>query len=129
MWADGVAGVKEGVDRLGPGGGERGRRGGRRGDDAALLRRAENGRILIMDLDACFITDRSSLWDFRDTEDEAAVFARIAEAYGVDVSDILSGNLTDLAADRRAPPASVRRRVVCASFVPNMARAKSGISR
>jgi hypothetical protein len=50
-------------------------------------------RILNMNYDDCFVSDQSSLWDFPDTEDTAAVFARIRLAYGVDVSDIFSGNL------------------------------------
>ena len=53
-------------------------------------------RILGMDFDACFVTDRSSLWDFPDTEDEAVAFAKIKQAYGTDVSDIRSGNLAEI---------------------------------
>ncbi len=55
-------------------------------------------RILNMDFDECFISDRSSLWDFpyEDDEDEAAVFAKIEQVYGVDVSDIHDGNLAQI---------------------------------
>ena len=53
-------------------------------------------RILEMDLNSDRITDRLSVWEFPDTEDEAAVFAKIRVAYGVDVPDIRSGNLAQI---------------------------------
>jgi hypothetical protein len=53
-------------------------------------------RILEMDLNSDRITDRLSVWEFPDTEDEAAVFAKIRAAYGVDVPDIRSGNLAQI---------------------------------
>ena len=40
------------------------------------------------------ITDESSLWDF--SGDRAWVFGMVAAHYGVDVSDIKSGNLVEV---------------------------------
>jgi hypothetical protein len=53
-------------------------------------------KILEMDFDTCFISDRSSLWDFPTTEDEARVFELIEHIYKVDVSDIRTGNLAQI---------------------------------
>jgi hypothetical protein len=50
----------------------------------------------VLDIDGAWISDESSLWDFHHQETNAALVARIREVYGVDVSDIESGNLADI---------------------------------
>jgi hypothetical protein len=39
---------------------------------------------------------KSSLWDFHGDETNDALHAKIKEVYGVDVSDIKSGNLSEI---------------------------------
>jgi len=53
-------------------------------------------RVLDLNFDECFISDESSLWDFHDAENNDELNERILLAYGVDVSDIDSGNLADV---------------------------------
>lgn len=50
----------------------------------------------VLDIDGAWISDESSLWDFHHKETNAALVAKIREIYGVDVSDIESGNLADI---------------------------------
>jgi hypothetical protein len=50
----------------------------------------------VLDLEEAFITDQSSLWDFHVEENNDAPVAKIREVYGVDVSDIESGNLVEI---------------------------------
>ncbi len=40
-----------------------------------------------------FVSDESSLWDFHTGETNKVLIAKIKDPYGVDVSDIESGNL------------------------------------
>jgi hypothetical protein len=53
-------------------------------------------RILNLNYDQCFISDESSLWDFHGEDDNNHLVERILLTYGVDVSDIESGNLADI---------------------------------
>lgn len=53
-------------------------------------------KILSMNFDECFVSDLSSLWDFPKTSDEELVFELIKQTYNVDVSDIKTGNLTQI---------------------------------
>lgn len=50
-------------------------------------------RILDFDPNEVFISDQSSLWDFHSNEDNSEYHEKILLTYGVDVSDIESGNL------------------------------------
>ena len=54
--------------------------------------------IFSMEPGACLITDESSLWDFRGVEnlELSDIHDKIREVYGVDVSDIVSGNLVEI---------------------------------
>lgn len=53
-------------------------------------------KILDMDRNDCLITDESSLWDFHGKESNAPFYSKILEAYGIDVSDVDSGNLAKI---------------------------------
>ncbi|MEW6609694.1 MAG: hypothetical protein AB1414_19990 [bacterium] len=53
-------------------------------------------QILAMNYDECLITDESSLWDFHSEETNEEYHRKIAEVYGVDVSDIKNGNLVQI---------------------------------
>jgi hypothetical protein len=50
----------------------------------------------VLELPGAFISDQSSLWDFHTEENNDALHAKIREVYGVDVSDIESGNLGEI---------------------------------
>ncbi len=50
----------------------------------------------VLELPWAFISDQSSLWDFHTEETSDALFAKIREVYSVDVSDIESGNLSEI---------------------------------
>jgi len=50
----------------------------------------------VLGLDWAFVSDGSSLWDFHTNETNDALHAKIKETYGVDVSDIESGNLAEI---------------------------------
>ena len=50
-------------------------------------------KILAMNYNECLVTDESSLWDFHSEETNEEYHRKIVEVYGVDVSDIESGNL------------------------------------
>jgi len=50
----------------------------------------------VLNLDWAWISDESSLWDFHEGADNGALIARIREVYGVDVSDIESGRLSEI---------------------------------
>lgn len=50
----------------------------------------------VLDLDWAWISDESSLWDFHGDETNKSVTDKIERVYGVDVSDISSGNLADI---------------------------------
>ncbi len=47
----------------------------------------------ILGLPWAFVSDESSLWDFHEAETNDVLNVKIKETYGVDVSDIESGNL------------------------------------
>jgi len=50
----------------------------------------------VLDLPWAWISDESSLWDFHSDETNEQLVGRIRAVYGVDVSDISSGNLADI---------------------------------
>ncbi len=50
----------------------------------------------VLDLEWAWISDESSLWDFHDDETNESLTDKIRRIYGVDVSDISSGNLADI---------------------------------
>ena len=50
-------------------------------------------RIFDMDRRSCLISDESSLWDFRTHQSKKAIWRRIQETYGLDVSDVADGSL------------------------------------
>jgi len=45
-------------------------------------------RVLDLNYDECFISDQSSLWNFHDGDSNDALYQRISELYGVDISDV-----------------------------------------
>lgn len=49
-----------------------------------------------LELPWAFISDESSLWDFHDGDTNRSYYAKIKEVYGVDVSDIESGNVAEI---------------------------------
>lgn len=53
-------------------------------------------KILDIDYRECFILDESSLWDFHTEESNDVLNRKIIETYGVDISDIESGNLVQI---------------------------------
>ena len=53
-------------------------------------------RILELNYDECFISDGSSLWDFHVGESNDALNEKVLLTYGVDISDIETGNLADI---------------------------------
>ena len=57
---------------------------------------AEDFLARIFELDWAFISDESSLWDFHHSENDTTLFEKIRSTYGVDVSDIPSGNLAEI---------------------------------
>lgn len=50
----------------------------------------------VLDLEWAWISDESSLGDFHDDETNESLTDKIRRIYGVDVSDISSGNLADI---------------------------------
>jgi hypothetical protein len=50
----------------------------------------------ILDLEWAFLSDESSLWHFHELESNDELNKRILNTYGVDVSDIANGNITDI---------------------------------
>jgi hypothetical protein len=50
----------------------------------------------VLQMDWAFISDESSLWDFHGELSNAELQERINDVYGVDVSDIESGNVADI---------------------------------
>ncbi|MFN7995128.1 MAG: hypothetical protein U0Q18_16085 [Bryobacteraceae bacterium] len=50
----------------------------------------------VLDIDWAWISDESSLWDFHSNDTNAPLQAKIREVYGVDVTDIESGNLAQI---------------------------------
>jgi hypothetical protein len=50
----------------------------------------------VLDLEWAWVSDESSLWDFHTDIDNTRLHAKIMEIYGVDVSDIQSGRLTEI---------------------------------
>jgi len=62
----------------------------------------------VLDLDWAWISDESSLCDFHDDETNESFIERIRDIYGVDVSNISSGNLADIfdriSGNRAVPP-------------------------
>ena len=47
-------------------------------------------------LDCALVTDESSLWDFHTEESNDGLNATIERVYGVNVSDIQSGNIAEI---------------------------------
>jgi hypothetical protein len=47
----------------------------------------------VLELDWAWISDESTLWDFHTDQDNEAMYAKIREIYGTDVSDIQSARL------------------------------------
>jgi hypothetical protein len=50
----------------------------------------------VLELKWAWISDESSLWDFHKDETNDALYAKIDEVYGVDVSDIKSAKLSEI---------------------------------
>jgi hypothetical protein len=50
----------------------------------------------ILDIDWAWISDESSLWDFHGDQTNQSLTEKIRHIYGIDVSDISSGNLADI---------------------------------
>ena len=50
----------------------------------------------ILGLDWAFVSDESTLWDFHTESSNEALNAKKSAMYGVDVSDLESGNLADI---------------------------------
>jgi hypothetical protein len=50
----------------------------------------------VLDVEWVWISDESSLWDFHGNTTNEALTEKIRQAYGVDVSDISTGNLADI---------------------------------
>jgi hypothetical protein len=50
----------------------------------------------VLGLDWAFVSDESSLWDFHTDDTNDVLNAKIREVYGVDVSDVESGNLAEI---------------------------------
>jgi hypothetical protein len=50
----------------------------------------------VLGLEWAFISDGSSLWDFHTEPSLDTIHSRIKEIYGVDVSDIASGNIAQI---------------------------------
>jgi hypothetical protein len=50
----------------------------------------------VLEIDWAWISDESSLWDFHGDETNKSLTDKIRRIYGVDVSDISSGNLADI---------------------------------
>jgi hypothetical protein len=50
----------------------------------------------VLALEWAWISDESSLWDFHGDETNESLNSKIHRIYGVDVSDISSGNLADI---------------------------------
>lgn len=62
----------------------------------------------VLEIEWAWISDESSLWDFHDGETNRSLNEKILNVYGVEVSDISSGNLADIfdriAKNRAVPP-------------------------
>ena len=50
----------------------------------------------VLGLDWAWISDESSLWDFHTSETNELLCTKIMQVYGVDVSDIESGKLSEI---------------------------------
>jgi hypothetical protein len=50
----------------------------------------------ILGLDRAFVSDESSLWAFHTENTNEVLNTKIKDAYGVDVSDLKSGNLAEI---------------------------------
>src|SRR5947209_18737576 len=50
----------------------------------------------VLGIDWAWISDESSLWDFHGDETNETLTEKIRHIYGVDISDISSGNLADI---------------------------------
>jgi hypothetical protein len=50
----------------------------------------------VLGFDWAFVSDESSLWDFHTNENNDSFHARIKEIYGLDVSDLKSGNIAEI---------------------------------
>jgi hypothetical protein len=67
-------------------------------DQHEVLARDFLGRVLDLNYDECFISDQSSLWDFHERDSNDALFRKISDLYGVDVSDVDGAKLGDILA-------------------------------
>ncbi len=50
----------------------------------------------VLGLEWAFVSDQSSLWDFHTDDTNDSLNAKIREIYGIDVSDVESGNLAEI---------------------------------
>jgi hypothetical protein len=50
----------------------------------------------VLGLDWAFVSDESSLWEFHTDDSNDVLNAKIREVYGIDVSDLESGNLAEI---------------------------------
>jgi len=57
---------------------------------------AQDFLLRVFDIEGAWISDESILWDFHYEESDEETFARIKQIYGVEVSDIKSGNVSDI---------------------------------
>lgn len=55
------------------------------------------GEILGYDIDGIFVSDLSSIWDFLGNERPDQLYAATKAFFGVDISDLESGNLVEIA--------------------------------
>jgi hypothetical protein len=62
----------------------------------ALTDLADDFLKRVLEVEGAWISDESTLWDFSLTETDEEFHARIKEIYGVDVSDIKSGNIAEI---------------------------------
>jgi hypothetical protein len=72
-----------------------------------LLARDFFRRILSRDFDKCFISDKSSIWDFPEADEH--VYERIQQVYKIDVSDIKSGGFVEIFERLSKPQISVSK--------------------
>ena len=78
-------------------------------------------KVLGMNYYECFISDESSLWDFHGEETNEEYYRKIADVYGVDVSDIESGNLVQIferIREQGGPPSNGSESPLTGSSVP-----------
>jgi len=57
---------------------------------------AQGFLLRVFEIEGAWISDESILWDFHHEESDDETFARIKQIYGVEVSDIKSGTLSEI---------------------------------